>query len=141
MINDLISAVSGALYRYFGDDYTYEAEEIKQGMKEPCFFISVLNPDIKRRISDRYKRNNMICVQYFPKSETEAVAECYRVAEDMIFILEVIPYEDASIRGTNIHYRVEGGVLNFFVNYDFFVTKTQNKERMETMESRTKLKG
>lgn len=48
MINSIIEAISVSLNKEFGDDYETHMEEIKQGLKEPCFFIACLNPTIEQ---------------------------------------------------------------------------------------------
>ena len=39
MINSIVEAISCSLNKEFGDDYEIHNEEIKQGLKEPCFFM------------------------------------------------------------------------------------------------------
>lgn len=39
MINSIIEAISVSLNGEFGDDYEIHMEEIKQGLKEPCFLL------------------------------------------------------------------------------------------------------
>ena len=52
MINSIIEAISIALNAEFGDDYTTYTEEQEQGLKEPCFFISTLEPTTFSGIAD-----------------------------------------------------------------------------------------
>lgn len=140
MINAIIASISNALYSEFG--YENHMEQIKQGFKEPCFFIQCLNPNIRQFLEKRYFRQNQFCIQYFPKSNTDGNAECYSVAETLQFLLETIPVSDKYIRGTNMRYEVVDGVLNFFVNYDCFAYKVDEKFLMETMQShKTNVKG
>lgn len=140
MINAIIASISNALYSEFG--YENHMEQIKQGFKEPCFFIQCLNPNIRQFLGKRYFRQNQFCIQYFPKSNTDGNAECYSVAETLQFLLETIPVSDKYIRGTNMRYEVVDGVLNFFVNYDCFIYKADKKVLMENMQShKTNVKG
>lgn len=44
MLNNVIAGIAIALNQEFGDDYEIYTEEIKQDLKEPCFFITLLNP-------------------------------------------------------------------------------------------------
>ena len=56
--------------------------------------------------------------------------------------LELIPVLDAVLRGTEMNYEMVDGVLNFFVNYNCFVYKVDEKILMETMQShKTNVKG
>lgn len=139
MINSIISGISNILDSAFG--YEVHDEEIKQGLEEPCFFVKCLNPTNKLFLGRRYFRKNNFVIQYFPKSEHKPKAECYAMGEELMQQLEVIQVQDGYIRGTEMKYEVIDGVLNFFVNYDCFVYKSENTVAMETMQShRTNVK-
>lgn len=140
MINAIIAGISNTLDVAYG--YEIYGEEIKQGLKEPCFFLRCINPTNSLFLGKRYFRKNNFVIQYFPKSKYEQNAECYEMAEGLMQHLEVIPVLDATIRGTEMKYEVIDGVLNFFVNYDCFVYKVDKKVLMETMQShKTNAKG
>lgn len=44
MINSIIASISISLNAEFGDEYTTYTESVEQGLKEPCFFLSCINP-------------------------------------------------------------------------------------------------
>ena len=125
------------------DEFGYEnyMEEIQQGLKEPCFFISSVNPTFRRYMGKRYFRQNQFVVQYFPGSKDNVNAECNEVAERMCWCLEVIDAGGGRVRGSNMKYEIVDGILNFFVNYDCFVYQMGQQERMEGMKSSTNVKG
>lgn len=127
MINEIIYAISRALNEEFGESHEIYMEEISQDLKEPCFLINTLEPSIKRYPGERYRRRNYFCIQYFPETEAK-YAECNSTAERMAGTLEMIAMEEGTIRGTDMHYRTEDGVLNFFVNYNFFTIHRREKE-------------
>lgn len=137
MINAIIEAISINLDAEFG--YEIHMEEIKQGLKEPCFFISCLNPTTKLFIGKRYFRANQFCIQYFPESDDKQ-RECNAVAERLVWSLEYITLEGGQARGTGMKYEVVDGVLNLFVNYDCFVYRVEETTAMEVIESQTKVK-
>lgn len=141
MITEIIEAISVALNSEFGDDYEIHMEEIRQGLTEPCFFITCLNPSLKPLAWNRYQCTNQFCINYFPESE-EKQQECNAVGERMIWCLEYITKDGDSkpIRGTKMNYEVIDGVLNFFVNYDCIVTKTESQTAMEILETNTVVK-
>lgn len=142
MINAIIEAVSVALNEEFGDKYEIHMEEIRQGLKEPCFFISCINPTNRLFLGNRYSRTNQFCIQYFPESG-EKQRECNDVAERMWKCLEYITVCGAErpIRGTKMSCEVIDEVLNFFVNYDYFVRRVEERERMEQLKEDTGVKG
>ena len=92
MINAIIEAVSVSLNSEFGDGYEIHMEEIEQGLEEPCFFISCLNPSNDLFLGKRYFRTNPFCIQYFPESR-EKQRECNSVAERMYGCLEYVTLE------------------------------------------------
>lgn len=73
MINSIVEAISCSLNKEFGDDYEIHNEEIKQGLKEPCFFIACLNPNNNLFLGKRYERTNQFCIQYFPQSAKKQI--------------------------------------------------------------------
>lgn len=135
MINDIIKAISIALHNEFGDEYEIYGEEIRQGLKEPCFFISSVNPTNTVFLQQRYFRQNPFVVQYFPTPGHEQ-AESNDVAERLMDCLEYItvPGENQPIRGTEQHFERKDGVLHFFINYDLFIQKQEGYDLMETLQ-------
>ncbi len=134
MIISIIEGISVALNEEFGDSYEIHMEEIRQGMQEPCFFISPISPVFMQYFSNRYQSVNPYCIQYFPAGD-EVQRECASVAERMCGCLEYITVsgDTKPVRGTKMSYQVVDGVLNFFVNYDLFVVR--KKEEPAAMES------
>lgn len=116
-------------------------EEIKQDLKEPCFFISCLNPMINRFLGKRYFRNNQFCIQYFPKQTGRKNFECNQVAEKLWGVLEYITVSGDLVEGTKVKYEVIDGVLHFFVNYDCFVYKMTEQTPIEQIEHSQTVKG
>lgn len=141
MINATIEAISIALGEEFGDRYEIHMEDIEQGLKEPCFFISCTDPSERLFLGKRYLRDGQFCIQYFPES-CEKNRECNCVAERMKKCLEYVTLkgEDRPIRGSKMKHGIVSGVLNFFVDYDFFVYKTEDQASMETMKISTHVK-
>lgn len=138
MINKTITGISNALYKEFG--YENHMEEIKQDLKEPCFFIGVLNPSLKKYPGGRYKSDNSFIIQYFPKRGDSAAAECYSVAERMGWCLEIITADGVPLRGSGMRYEITDGILHFFVSYNFFIYKLEQHETMGSLKSHTNIK-
>lgn len=140
MINAIITAISIALNEEFGDAYECDMEENKQDLQEPCFFISCPDPNKRQFLGERYERRNMFCIQFFPESEN-INEECHDTAERMFECLEYITAGGNLIRGTDMGYEIIDGILNFFVNYNFFTYRMKEEGKMETMESGINVKG
>ena len=139
MTNEIIAAISNALFNEFG--YENHMEEIKQDLKEPCFFISSINPEFRRYLGKRYLEQNQFCIQYFPESKEGANEECFNVACRMNWCLEIIEVMGKQIRTTGVNYKVVDEVLNYFVDYNCFLDRIETVERMNSMNSKISAKG
>lgn len=149
MIQKIIDGISISLDAEFGKKYKIYTESIEQGLKEPCFSILCVNPTNELFRGNRYFRKNLMCIQYFPcgtfkDDEGEVIGkyqECMDALERMFDCLEIIKVKDDPQRGTSMHGEVVDGVLNFFVNYDMFVYKVEEKTQMETLDLKTDVEG
>ncbi len=141
MINSIITAISQALNTEFGDDYAIYAEDVAQGLQEPCFFIACINPTSRLFLNRRYFRSNQFCLQYFPADINRAREECNAVAERLYWCLEWISVAGDLTRGTQMRYEVIDNVLHFFVNYDMFVYRLDNTPAMSELTENVSVKG
>lgn len=134
MADSIIDAVSMALNGEFGDDYEIYGEEIEQGLREPCFFITVISSSVRAYPGNRYLKRNELCIQYFPQSDAKN-RECLEAADRMEQCLECIPFGDGLIRGTDMNHEMHDMVMSFFVNYSMFVTCIEDEGHMESFVS------
>lgn len=133
MVELIIAAVKAALKEAFGDGYAIHTEEVPQ---EAGFFITC--PDLAENlfVGKRYFRQNRLCVRYIPKTE-EKQKECTDTAERLLQCLEYIMVSggEKPMRGTKMKCEITDGILKFFVNYDCFVSKSQQQVPMESMKT------
>ena len=140
-VNLIIEAIATALNGEFGEEYTVYAEDVKQGLSEPCFFISCINPSDRQLMGNanrhflaaRYYRENRFCIQYFSLDENNGRRESYDKAERLFGCLEEINADGDIIRGTDMNFEYTDGILSFFVSYNFFVYKTREPTVMEKL--------
>lgn len=140
MINQIMESVSIALNKEFGDDYTIYTEEVKQGLTNPCFFIFCLNPSCNLFFNKKYFRENSFCIQYIPATD-DVKEECNAVAERLFGCLELLSVSADKLRGTKMNFEVVDDVLNFYVNYDFFVYREESRELMDSISETINVKG
>ena len=140
-VNMIIEAIAAALNGEFGEEYTVYAEDVKQGLSEPCFFISCINPASSLFLGKRYFRENLFCIQYFPRRQGRERAECNETAERLFKCLEYLEVSGRFVKGTGMKYEVADGILNFFVNYDIYIQKKETLPAMEEVEKEITAKG
>lgn len=148
MYNDILDAITRRLDELFGGCEIY-TDPVKQGLKEPCFFVQFLEPTEKPMIGPRYFRETGIAIQYLPKETSQTMREMNRVAELLMDGMEYITLADGSLlRGTGRSARpdLEERVLTFIVSYNMFVVKQKEREAAmeaidvnETMEKKGKV--
>ena len=122
MIQKIIDGISIKINAEFGDGYEIYTEDVEQGLKGSCFYISCINPTSEQFLGRRYFRSNQFCIYYFSNS-TEPKAECRAVLERFYNALEYIEVDGSLSRGTNMKGELSDDVLCFFVNFDVFVFK------------------
>lgn len=133
MINDIVDAVCVALFNEFSDEYEIYTELIKQGVKEPCFFVHSSKPKSEIYLGKRFKKTNQINIQYFP-SKSEKNLECNDVLERLYQCLSVLDYKDLLVRGSNMQGNIVDEVLNFSISYNFFTYEEDEVFIMEKLE-------
>jgi hypothetical protein len=141
MINKIIDGISKAINEEFGNGYEIYTEEVEQGLQEPCFSIVCVEPSNNLFRQNRYFRQNKFCIHYFP-STNNARNECQAVMERLYDCLEWIEIVDvvdkvkypSKTMGTNMNAEYSDGVLNFFVNFDMYVKKVEEKTPMDSYD-------
>jgi hypothetical protein len=133
VIQSIIDGVVAALLDAFPDVTVYD-EQVKQGLKEPCFIVQIVNPTNEQFLGNRYFRTNLFSVQYIPKSTTDAKAECNRVTDVLFQALEYITVGGDLQRGEKMRGEYFDGVLTFFVNFNMFVKIEPELDPMETLK-------
>lgn len=134
MLNEIIKGISMALNAAFGDGYEIFQNDVEQGLKEPCFFIAVLKPEVTPMMGTRYIKRNPFDIQYFPTS-TGKNAEMIAVAERMMEALDFITLPNGDLlHGTSVSYEIVDNVLHFFVNFNLPMRKSTDETYMEILE-------
>lgn len=130
MVNKIIDGISIKINELFGDNYYIYSENVKQGFKEPCFFISLLKPSSTPKLGNRSLREYNFGIQYFPSSSNSKNAEMYEVSEKLISGLEYISFENKLLRGSKIKAEIVDDVLHFFIKYSLFVVQKEEDEEL-----------
>lgn len=141
MVNNIINGVSSCIYEHYGNGYRIYRENIEQGLKEPCFFIALVEAMQERIIGNRYKLTVALDVHYFP-SDKEKNKEMQTVAQQLHHILQRITLLDGDmLNGFNLRWETVEDVLHFFVTYKSIVYYDMAEDALMEdlfLESKTK---
>lgn len=140
MLNEIVEGIAIALHTEFGDGYEIYQNDVEQGLQEPCFFITVLKPELSPLLKGRYLATNPFDIHYFPMTSGDN-AELCDAAERMEECLEFITLPDGGmLHGTSISYQIVDDVLHLFVNFNCIVTRRIPTEPMETVTTDASVK-
>lgn len=115
-INDVRDGINAVLDANFpGIDIA--GEEIEQGLREPCFFVKLLEGAQEQELGRRYRRYHSFDVHYFGTDNRTM----HTTAEKLYDVLETIAIPGGSCRGTGMRHEIVDRVLHFFVDYNFQV--------------------
>ena len=142
MINDIISGVTAAIGKEFGEGYEIYTENVEQGLKEPCFFVMVLEPSLKRYIGNRYLLTVPLDVHYFPAGKRQK-ADINDAVMRLQCILERISLLNGDLlNGSDMHFEIVEDVLHFFTTYKMVVKySTEPVDDMGSFKFNGHIKG
>ena len=146
MLNIIIEGVAAAIRQAFGSRYMIYTDEVKQGFKEPCFFILPISSGYTPFLNRRAQYRSRLDIHYFPSGfnknadrapERSPAAEPFSqsenadisdVSEKLYLVLEYIKTEWGLIRGTSISEERVDGVLHFMVDYSVVIRREKDKD-------------
>lgn len=139
MLNTVISSVCTAVYESFGDEYKIYKELVKQNLTSPCFFIDCDQTNRTQGLNNRFFREHVIAIYYFPQNE-DFRAECNDIISKLQSSLAYILIEGNLVRGKNLKFaytdfkksrsEFSHTVLKINVNFDFFTYENITEQTM-----------
>lgn len=132
-MQEIINGISKKLKKLFPEVTIYQ-DDVKQDLKEPCFFII---PLIMMRLPLPMGRHRIVFpiqLTYLPK-RAGSNTELLDVAEQLLLGLKLIELEDdSSLLGWNFVSEIVNGTLQFTANYNYHLVPTDSKNKIENLE-------
>lgn len=140
MINKIMDAIAIKLHEVFGDEYEIHQNDIKQGLEEPCFLITLVDSTKENLLNTRSKRLLPFDILFFPD---KGKSQCHSVSDTLMNEFDVIKSTDGVLfLGTKMRSEIVDGVLHFFVNYNYIAMVEEGKlDSMESLEVSNSTKG
>ena len=137
MSSELVNSIGLALSEAFPEAKIF-TEEIKQGFDYscPCFFINREEAKETLFLGSRYFSENRFCIRLIPHNSCNKNGECEQAAQRLFQALRWIKKIDGDedlLMGRKMSFEIKGGSLYFYVNYDFYIYKTEEKPLMEKL--------
>lgn len=131
MVDKIINSISTKLKEVFDDKTLVYTEPVEQDDKTSCFFICCETSACNQVMGKRYSFNYHFDIQYYPLN---GHGEMHSVAAQLYDVLEYIDCETSKIKGVQMNYKIEQGVLHFYINYNIQIIKTINKTSMDELK-------
>lgn len=142
MIDEIRKAILRKINTFRDKDTKIYSETIEQGFLEPCFYIKEVNSSQNRELGNRYKREHLYDIHYFPNpnSPTKNV-DMRAMAEILYDQMEYIELEGRPLMGLDMSHEIIEGILHFFVRYPVHLYKeTEPVPVMENLKQQGGLK-
>lgn len=144
MINSITEAVSKAIHETFGNGYKIYKEDVKQGIKTPCFIIFIADSSCTKLRGEYDVWTFTMNIVYMPSDINHVQRECNEVKEKLRRCLDVITMKDKSkTRGSAIDFVISDDTLVMMIAYKI-MTRTQrendNGDLMEKMSQNLTIK-
>ena len=142
MVNQIYTAIAKKLEELFDEPLIF-FDQLPQTFSGPCFWVRLLKTEQNQLLYNRYKVNLDFDIMVYPSNDDEFIEELNSVGTDLLHGVEYIVTEDGRyIRGTNISYEVQDGVLHFFISYILFTVVPYDRGvKMNKLIQQYKYKG
>lgn len=125
MVKKIINYILAKLHHNFPKAELYQ-EVVKQGLKEPCFIVKLLNIETTQLLGTRKELDLNFAITYLPNPK-ENLIDLYLIGEKLTHELEIIGEKGDLIRGRDIKINVVEDVLSIKVQYSLIVTYAELK--------------
>lgn len=139
MIDTVAAGISQALAQAFSG-CQISRETVRQDLHEPYFLIQTISPACSRQPGGGHRLSYPFVVTYAPKSQETPNAEMEGVGDRLFYVLDTIVADGVKIRGSNLHYEKQDGLLHFYAAYEVTVVPGGTEEEMGEITQRTEMK-
>lgn len=118
MMLSLRDAIISKLKTTFPDHKIY-GEKVEQGLKKPCFFITVLPGDVIELSKSMQQREITIDIQYLSEEETNA--KNIEMADLLNDLFQRITFDGLMVNVIERRFEIVDDILHFFLDLDFIL--------------------
>ena len=130
MIDTIVGGISHELSRIFDDRYEIYADDVEQGLNEPCFLITCLINQKTELSRLRSKRERSYMIQFFSENNLSKRSQCESVGDTLLNEFGCIPFLEGKLHCTELKYEIVDNILNFSMNVNTAVTFIDDVEKM-----------
>jgi hypothetical protein len=130
MMLALRDAIIGKLKTAFPDHKIY-GEKVQQGLKKPCFFITILPGDFTDLSKSMQQREITVDIQYLSEEETNV--KNIEMADLLTDLFMKIEFNGLTVNVIEKRFEIVDDILHFFIDLDF-IFMLKDTEQHELMQ-------
>lgn len=139
MNSEIVRFAADSLATEFGGDIPIYAEEVKQGVKKPCFFINTESVKEVPYMGERFLCKSRLLITFYPADSLDKHSQCEQTASRLFNCLKFVETDDRPIMGSGMSCEIKEGVLYFHVNYNMFMYRAKPQiPKMEILHQKRK---
>lgn len=132
MYQKLIESISLQLKDIFHDAIIY-SDFVYQNFKQNSFYIKILESYEKPCISNRFKLFNKVELIYTPMENKLNTPYLNNINSKLFQNMKKLKFENRYILAENIHSKIVDNKLLFYLEFNFYVFKSKNYEKMKNL--------
>jgi len=121
----LRDAIISKLKSAFPDHKIY-GEKVEQGLKKPCFFITILPSNFSDLSKSMQQREITVYIQYLSTEETNV--KNIEMVDILTDLFKQIDFNDLSVNVIERRFEIVDDVLHFFIDLDFILIWKDTEE-------------
>lgn len=118
-MDSIMEGIVQGIHRVFGENIPVLREGREQEPPKPCFLLTIAGREHQHLRGRRYRETYSFGLRYLSGTGTSGEDEELSVVEKLLTALEYITAGATILRGGNMNYKTEEGVLRFQVDYTF----------------------
>lgn len=140
MIRELIQSLADKLKCKWPAFNVYD-EFTEQGLKEPCFFISIVDSEFKKELANRYRLTVSFNVSYLNSKHDEDMRSNFsEIAFELYGLLDYLVAGGKSFGIYNVRHEVVDDVVHVFFDVSMLLFKQEAEVLMAQYELRGDIK-
>lgn len=139
MKQKLIEAIAIQIDEVFNNSTIY-TNHINQNFKKNSFFIRITKNSEKPYLAKRFKVFNKIEIVYTPEETDDTSKKLNEISQNLFESMKLLKYENGYINAENMECQIKDGILLFFLEYNFYIFRFEDTEKMEKLSFKGDIK-
>ncbi len=124
-------------------DIVLFTEPIKQGIKDPCFFVLINDSGLIKEVGRRYRQEINFMIVYYPhEDDLKPREDCEQAVKKLYKSLEYIQTESGLVRSKELKHEFKNNALYFYLSFKIHLFKErEQRQKMQKVKIEVRENG